>query len=59
MHGKLPACAGETGKAGLCLPVGEVRNIQSKNKNSQERQKEGKGPGDMAESSACSARWAR
>lgn len=53
MHGKLPPCAGETGKAGLCLPVGEVSSIQSKNKDAQERQKEGKGPGDVAESSDC------
>lgn len=53
MHRKLPPCAGEMGKAGLRLPVGEVSSIQNKNKDAQERQKEGKGPGDMAESSAC------
>lgn len=53
MCGKLPPCAGETSKAGLCLPMGEASSIQSKNKDSQERQKQGKGPGDMAESSAC------
>ena len=53
MRGKLLPCAGEMGKAGLCLPVGEVSSIQSKSKDAQERQEEGKGPGDMAESSAC------
>lgn len=53
MHSKLPPCAGEMGEAGLRLPVREVSSIQSENKDAQERQKEGKGPGDMAESSAC------
>lgn len=53
MHGKLPPRAGEMGRAGLCLPVGEVSSIQSENKDAPERQKEGKGPGDTAESSAC------
>lgn len=50
-HGKLLPCAGETGKAGLCLPVGQVSSVQSKNKGAQERQEKGKSPGDMVRSS--------
>lgn len=53
MHGKQLPWARGMGKAGLCLPVREVSSIQCKNKDAQERQKERKGPGDVAESSAC------
>lgn len=44
-------CAGETGEAGLCLPVGQVSSVQSKDKDAQERQEKGKSPGDMVRSS--------
>lgn len=52
MQGKLSPCAGEMDEAGFCLPVGEVSSSQSNNKDDQERQREGKDLGHLAESPA-------